>query len=194
LVFGVLGGLLALNSPGSNHGVTSNSSIETEERPVLGVTEEAHKNFHRITMKSQNTNNSLSMSCDTCCICLEAYQKGDDVTVLPCTHSYHEVCVRPWFVRSHRCPLCQKDLNNISPKAAPTPAPSGDYPASLRQSRSARVAPVDDSLLAQTRRLTRVRFNTDNTRRSHAASFAEQAIAEAPTQEEKQEDEIRHRL
>ena len=45
-----------------------------------------------------------------CCICLCEFSAGDSVQGLPepCTHRFHESCIKEWFSRGKRnCPLCQ---------------------------------------------------------------------------------------
>jgi RING-like zinc finger len=41
-----------------------------------------------------------------CSICTEDFEKGQDVRVLPCKHSYHPACIDPWLLNvSGTCPL-----------------------------------------------------------------------------------------
>ena len=55
-------------------------------------------------------NNDMRAEDDTCAICLDAYEKGDSLTELPCTHSFHTHCIRPWLSgKSALCPLCKKE-------------------------------------------------------------------------------------
>lgn len=56
----------------------------------------------------------------TCPICVEDFEAGDQVRVLPCDgrHRFHAECVDPYLLKhSSLCPLCRKDLK----PAAPTP-------------------------------------------------------------------------
>jgi len=55
-----------------------------------------------------------------CALCLDEYEKGDEVVTLPCTHFFHVDCVRPWFAKSVLCPLCQRDASSVSEGDAST--------------------------------------------------------------------------
>lgn len=47
---------------------------------------------------------------EMCSICLDEFQVGSNVKVLPCQHFYHVACIDPWLERqSSRCPLCKQD-------------------------------------------------------------------------------------
>ena len=45
-----------------------------------------------------------------CCICLQIYQNGDEITTLPCIDRFHTSCIKPWIERNPSCPLCKFSL------------------------------------------------------------------------------------
>lgn len=48
---------------------------------------------------------------ETCSICLEDYELGERLRVLPCMHMYHTKCIDPWLTRGKRnCPLCKRKI------------------------------------------------------------------------------------
>ncbi|XP_073526168.1 uncharacterized protein [Phyllobates terribilis] len=48
---------------------------------------------------------------EQCYICLEEYESGDKIRVLPCSHEYHMSCVDKWLKEIHGvCPLCRGDV------------------------------------------------------------------------------------
>jgi hypothetical protein len=46
-----------------------------------------------------------------CSICTDDFERGQDVRVLPCDHTFHPACIDPWLLNvSGTCPLCRIDL------------------------------------------------------------------------------------
>ncbi|CAG8610868.1 1965_t:CDS:2 [Funneliformis mosseae] len=56
------------------------------------------------------TSASTDDDTDTCAICLEDFENGEEIRELPCKHWYHIECIDPWLTtKSSSCPLCKKD-------------------------------------------------------------------------------------
>lgn len=46
---------------------------------------------------------------ETCCICLDDFEEGEKLRILPCDHGYHSKCIDSWLVKHKRiCPQCRK--------------------------------------------------------------------------------------
>lgn len=60
---------------------------------------------------SSNSNNSNNSDEPLICvICLDAFEDGARLKILPCLHSYHSTCVDEWLVGHSSCPLCKQDV------------------------------------------------------------------------------------
>ncbi|KAI0499511.1 hypothetical protein KFK09_017715 [Dendrobium nobile] len=77
------------------------SRIEREEVEILPcfIFKRAYLNTKRIT--------------ETCAICLEDYQDGETLRLLPCLHDFHLACVDSWLTKwGTFCPICKQEMNS----------------------------------------------------------------------------------
>jgi hypothetical protein len=46
-----------------------------------------------------------------CSICMDAVELGTEVTVLPCEHWFHFICIEAWLIQHNTCPHCRRSIN-----------------------------------------------------------------------------------
>ncbi|XP_076975649.1 E3 ubiquitin-protein ligase ZNRF4 [Tamandua tetradactyla] len=70
---------------------------------------------------------------DLCAICLDEYEEGDRLKILPCSHTYHCRCIDPWFSRALRrtCPVCKQSVAGTEDGSDSTVESFGDDDPSL---------------------------------------------------------------
>ncbi|KPI88543.1 putative zinc finger protein [Leptomonas seymouri] len=49
-----------------------------------------------------------------CAICRDDFLTGENVTRLPCGHTFHGACVRSWLVRVATCPTCRRPVADVA--------------------------------------------------------------------------------
>eukprot|EP00943_MAST-04B_sp_MAST-4B-sp1_P008497 g8497.t1 len=58
-------------------------------------------------------NEGEEMEEPTCNVCLEEFEKGDKLRVLPCFHKFHVKCIDRWLKQSKFCPTCRHVCNEL---------------------------------------------------------------------------------
>jgi hypothetical protein len=56
------------------------------------------------------TNTSEVDDLETCTICIDDFEEGDEVIKLVCKHSFHPKCIVPWLEKSAECPNCKAKI------------------------------------------------------------------------------------
>ncbi|KAJ9566805.1 hypothetical protein OSB04_002771 [Centaurea solstitialis] len=97
------------------------------ERPQASRVREFHGMSSRLVkaMPSLIFTAVLEDNCTsaTCAICLEDYNVGDKLRILPCRHKFHTICVDAWLTSWRTfCPVCKRDARTST----------GEPPASER--------------------------------------------------------------
>lgn len=66
------------------------------------------KDGKQCKINSLNNNNYCHIHSKECSICYEKlYDKQPEI--LKCKHQFHKECIREWFERDNRCPLCRDE-------------------------------------------------------------------------------------
>ena len=50
---------------------------------------------------------------EKCSVCLVEYMESEIVSLLPCSHQFHEDCIKYWLKDQDTCPLCRAHLGKI---------------------------------------------------------------------------------
>ena len=46
----------------------------------------------------------------TCSVCICDFELGSQGMFLPCGHTFHPDCIKPWLKDHNTCPVCRKEL------------------------------------------------------------------------------------
>eukprot|EP00271_Cylindrocystis_brebissonii_P001138 TRINITY_DN1143_c0_g1_i1.p1 TRINITY_DN1143_c0_g1~~TRINITY_DN1143_c0_g1_i1.p1 ORF type:complete len:397 (+),score=75.12 TRINITY_DN1143_c0_g1_i1:401-1591(+) len=89
---------------------------------------------------------------ETCAICLDDYEEGEKLRILPCDHEFHMTCVDQWLTtRRPFCPVCKRDARERPEGPPQLPgaegAPSGEAEQSSANTRGAPVLSFLHSLV-----------------------------------------------
>nr|CAB3490884.1 unnamed protein product [Digitaria exilis] len=49
---------------------------------------------------------------EECAVCLKSFEEGDRMGAMPCSHEFHDGCIRRWLAISRLCPLCRFALQS----------------------------------------------------------------------------------
>lgn len=47
-------------------------------------------------------------SSSSCCICLDDFRLGDEISTLSCEHTFHPECIKSWLRLTNSCPICRE--------------------------------------------------------------------------------------
>jgi hypothetical protein len=75
------------------------------------------KMFGNLYIKYKNRviegmNVTLANETTACSICLSDILAGYKLIQLPCSHVYHQSCLKKWLLHRSICPVCKADVNN----------------------------------------------------------------------------------
>lgn len=81
----------------------------------------------------------MSQDSKTCIICMDDFEAGSMVRVLPCLHHFHTKCIDQWLMRQGTCPVCKHavDDNDVGRTSDPRMGHASAAPRPI-QARAAR--------------------------------------------------------
>eukprot|EP00246_Nothoceros_aenigmaticus_P002742 TRINITY_DN13604_c0_g1_i1.p1 TRINITY_DN13604_c0_g1~~TRINITY_DN13604_c0_g1_i1.p1 ORF type:complete len:366 (-),score=33.96 TRINITY_DN13604_c0_g1_i1:493-1590(-) len=87
-------------------------------RDSFGMSSKEVKALPWLVFRSTSGTNS---GAETCAICLEDYEAGEKLRVLPCRHEFHMSCVDQWLMtRRPFCPVCKQDAHSKTAEPPPS--------------------------------------------------------------------------
>ena len=69
---------------------------------------EAERERQRMQRQRQQQEEDEEGPCCTVCLC--EFEEGEEMTTLPCLHSFHKECCTQWLREKSTCPMCNVDL------------------------------------------------------------------------------------
>jgi hypothetical protein len=80
--------------------------IHVHENSSAGCSEAVIGALHQETV-SANEAECSTTGAETCAVCCDCFNLGDEVVSLPCSHRYHAACIKTWLRRATSCPTCR---------------------------------------------------------------------------------------
>ena len=67
-------------------------------------------NHSQLVSRILENTDHLSPDKKRCTICLDNFQKFDNIINLSCLHMFHENCINKWLNENNFCPICKKEI------------------------------------------------------------------------------------
>jgi hypothetical protein len=108
------------NTEGNDHAVIERRRLWEEEQEMTRRTQEADGvNLQDQSLAFDPDSNSSHLlepvqpSGDVCPICLCDMIQGEEIRRLPCSHQYHDYCIKRHFQLESFCPICRHQFNLV---------------------------------------------------------------------------------
>jgi len=111
---------------------------------------------------------------NSCSICLDEYEVGEHIRVLPCQHAFHSECIFPWLTeRSPTCPLCKAMFEAVKCDEEGQEEDPDEQAGGNRAASAAMPPPLEEEPEVHRRRSRRRRSNNTNSSRERTSSPTE---------------------
>jgi hypothetical protein len=88
--------------------IDGNSNYNIYEDVKIVLNEEDFDKLKSCKFKDLNYDESKE-----CLICIEYFNKEDDITKINCNHIFHKNCIKSWLCyESNKCPICRIDIED----------------------------------------------------------------------------------
>ena len=88
-------------------------AIHLHDDSSAGCSEAVIGALHRETVSAIEPECNTT-GAETCAICCDCFNPGDEVVSLPCSHRDHAACIKPWLRRATSCPTCRANVTRNS--------------------------------------------------------------------------------
>ena len=85
-------------------------NVENDEFDCENHKNLSHHFLNNLPKTVFNVNNGSKINPRKCLICWEKYEKGDEITKIPCNHWFHSKCILTWLSQENNCPICNFEL------------------------------------------------------------------------------------
>lgn len=96
-----------------HHDAATRAATPTGESGIIVMTisprEDSAPAKPDLLSSGDNIENGGKTTDDTCALCLEDYEDGEELRELKCEHRYHSECIDEWLSHKRSCPVCNAD-------------------------------------------------------------------------------------
>ena len=89
--------------------VPSKEPNSVSKSPFANAFSHLSRSFTYLRSESRGNSQKPRIHNDTCNVCLDDFEKGEKVKMLPCRHGYHNQCIEEWLITHGNCPVCKQD-------------------------------------------------------------------------------------
>uniref|UniRef100_A0A1D1XM03 E3 ubiquitin-protein ligase RNF13 n=1 Tax=Anthurium amnicola TaxID=1678845 RepID=A0A1D1XM03_9ARAE len=104
------------NTSKTNNNDDDNSqerNLDLPENPLIAHIKDSSSSRPISTTSNLSATNKVQDGQLTCPICLDDFESGEELRLLPCQHRYHTICIDPWLLDiSPLCPMCKTDYTS----------------------------------------------------------------------------------
>ncbi|CAD8171040.1 unnamed protein product [Paramecium pentaurelia] len=78
--------------------------------PMMNHLHQAPQELENLAIIKFVPYDGLSQEYKQCSICINNYEDGEELILLPCIHRFHKKCISEWFKEQSTCPICKTDV------------------------------------------------------------------------------------